>query len=148
VQVVPDLGQVPELDPEVVTRGLETVVAFLQGDRVERDQQGPLSGDPGDQPPAAVSAGWAVLAGGGEGKSWWWGAAGPAGRIVAAGRLGSGASCGAGVVGGFGPGAAVAGGVSLLVGDGHAPRRLRVGGGRAGQVPGQGRVIQSRSKYT
>ena len=89
MQVVPDLGQVPELDPEVVTRGLETVVAFLQGDRVERDQQGPLSGDPGDQPPAAVSAGWAVLAGGGEGKSWRWGAPGPAGRVMVTGQVGA-----------------------------------------------------------
>jgi hypothetical protein len=40
----------------------------------------------------------------------------------------------------LGPGAAVADGVPVLVGHGHAPRGLRVLGGRRGQVAGQGGV--------
>jgi len=39
-------------------------------------------------------------------------------------------------------------GVPLLVGHGDAPRRLGVAVGGADQVAGQGRVIQSWSKYT
>src|ERR1035438_8763233 len=129
--------------------GLIAVVAFLNGDRVERDHQGPLAGDPGSKSPGAISSGWAGLAAAGEGEARRWGAAGPAGRIVTGrivtgrvmvtGRPGSHAVCGPGVVLGFGAGAAVAGGVSLLVGDGNAPGGLGIGGGRAGQVPGQRR---------
>jgi hypothetical protein len=37
----------------------------------------------------------------------------------------------------FGPGAAVADGVALGVGDRHAPGRPGVAGGRGGQLPGQ-----------
>ena len=36
---VPDLGQVPELDPRVMTLALEPVIARVEGDRVERDHQ-------------------------------------------------------------------------------------------------------------
>ncbi len=67
---VPDLGEVPELDPGVVALGRKAVVAVLGGDRVERDGQVGLSAGPGAQCPGAVSAGWAVLAGGGEGEPW------------------------------------------------------------------------------
>jgi hypothetical protein len=65
---MPDLGQVPQLDPGVVAGGLEPVVAGVQGDRVDRDEQGQLAGDAGGQPPGAVSARRAGLAGGGEGE--------------------------------------------------------------------------------
>jgi hypothetical protein len=44
---VPDLGQVPELDPRVMTAGLEPVITGVLGDRVQRDDQVRLSGDPG-----------------------------------------------------------------------------------------------------
>ena len=44
------------------------------------------------------------------------------------------------MVPGHEPGAAVPDGVSFLVGDGQAPDRRGVGGGGAGQVPGQPRV--------
>ena len=36
---VPDLGQVPELDPGVVAVGFVAVVAGVGGDRVDRDDQ-------------------------------------------------------------------------------------------------------------
>src|ERR1019366_698728 len=49
----------------------------------------PVPRYPGSEPPAAVSAGWAVLAGGGEGKSWRWGAPGPAGRVMVTGQVGA-----------------------------------------------------------
>ena len=128
---VPDLGQVPELDPGIVASGLEPVVAVLGGDRVQGDDQvGPVSG--GGQPPGAVAAGRAVRPGGGEREPGPVPVPGPAG----AGRSWSGAFR----VLGFGPGAAVPDGVAVLVGHGHAPGRLRVAGGRVGQVAGQGGV--------
>src|SRR5690349_5356594 len=127
---VPDLGQVPEPGPGIVTLGLESVVARVGGDRVERhDQVGPGAG--GAQPPGAISAaGRPVPAGRGEGEpgSCW--------------RAGSGALP---VTLGFGSGAAVGNGVSLVVGDGQAPRGLRVGCGGGGQVPGQPRVDRAEA---
>jgi hypothetical protein len=94
---VPDLGQVPELDPGIMTPGLVPVVAVLGGDGVEGDDQvRPVSG--GAQLPGAVAAGRPGLAGGGEGEPgparWCW--------------SGPGA-----VAGGSGPGAAVPDGVPL-----------------------------------
>jgi hypothetical protein len=59
---------------------------------------------------------------------------------VLTGRAGFVPSGGVGAALGFGSGAAVADGVSLLIGDGHAPGRLEILGGRAGQVTGQGGV--------
>src|SRR5690349_808356 len=108
---VPDLGQVPEPGPGIVTLGLESVVARVGGDRVDRDDQvGPGSG--GAQPPGAISAaGRPVPAGGGEGEP----------------RRAGPSACA--VVPGFGSGAAVGDGVSLVVGDGQAPRGPGVGCG-------------------
>ena len=45
---VPDPGQVPERDPRIMTPGLEAVVARVEGDRVERDQQVRPPGTPVD----------------------------------------------------------------------------------------------------
>jgi hypothetical protein len=80
---VPDLREVPELGPRVVGGDLVPVVAVLQSDRVQRDDQGPLPWDPGGEPPGAVAAGWPGLARGSEGKSPARGAPGLAGRVVA-----------------------------------------------------------------
>jgi len=149
---VPDLGQVPQLDPRVMTAGLEPVVARVQGDRVQGDQQVPLAGQAGGQPPGPVPAGRPVLAGAGEGEPWRVAVAGPAGRIVVTGRGGSAGRGGfvppGGVqaVAGFGSGAAVADGVAVLVGDGEAVRSGGVGGGGAGQVPGQGGVARGGTR--
>jgi len=142
---VPDLGQVPQLDPRVVTAGLEAVVAGVEGDRVEGEEQVRLAGLAGGQPPGAVSAGWAVVAGGGEGESWRWAAVGSAGRVMVAGRDGSVSLGGAFAVLGCGPGAAVAYRVSLLVGDGYAVSGLGVGGGSVDQLSGQGRVDRAQA---
>src|SRR6266704_3184462 len=123
---VPDLGQMPQPAPGVMTPGLEPVIAVLRGDRIEADQQ--VRPAPGDaQPPGPLSGG---------------GCEREPGPVPGAG---SGAFP---VALGFGPGAAVADGVSLPVGHRHAPRRRRVAGGRGGQVAGQPGVTQSRSKYT
>jgi hypothetical protein len=35
---MPDLAQVPELDPGIVALGLEPVITLIGGDRVEGDQ--------------------------------------------------------------------------------------------------------------
>ena len=43
---VPDLGQVAELDAGIMPPGLITVVTLIDGDRVEHDQQVPLSAGP------------------------------------------------------------------------------------------------------
>jgi translation initiation factor IF-2 len=93
------------------------------------DQEVPLSAGPGVQPPGAVPAGRPALVRGGDGEprpgprpGW------PAFLPVPAAALG------------FGPGAAVADRVALLVGHGDAPGGCRVAGGGAGQVPGQGGV--------
>ena len=56
---VPDLGQVPQLDPGVVAAGLVTVIAGVGGNRVDRDDQ-VRPGSGGAQPPGAVPAGPAV----------------------------------------------------------------------------------------
>ena len=85
---VPDLGQVPELDAGVVALGLVPVVAVAGGDRVERDEQISLSAGPGAQPPGAVSARRAVLAGSREGEPRLCSVAGPAGRIRSTRRVG------------------------------------------------------------
>ena len=123
---VPDLGQVPEPGPGVVTFGLESVVAGVGGDRVQGDDQaGPGSG--GAQPPGAIAAGRPVPAGRGEAEPR---------------RSGAGAFA---VALGSGPGAAVPDGVSLVVGDGQAPRGLRVAGGGGGQVAGQPRVDRAQA---
>ena len=64
---VPDLGQVPQLDPGIVAAGLVPVVAGLGGQGVEGDDQvRPVPG--GAQPPGAVAAGRPVPAGRGEGE--------------------------------------------------------------------------------
>src|SRR6185437_7418922 len=125
---MPDPGQVPELDPGIMALGLEPVIALLRGDRVESDQQvRAASGDA--KSPGAIPARRARLPDSGEGEprpipgpAWW--------------RR----SCPFPVAFGFWPGAAVADGVSLLVGHGDAPRGLRVGCGSVRQVPGQPRV--------
>src|SRR5689334_20097977 len=124
---VPDLGQVPEPGPGVVAFGLVPVVARVGGDRVDRDDQ-VRSGSGGAQPPGVISApGWAVPAGRGEGEPR---------------RAGSGALA---VVPGFGAGAAVPDGVSLVVGDGEAPGCLGVGCGGGGQVAGQPGVDRAQA---
>ena len=84
---VPDLGQVPEHGPRVMTAGLEPVVACLQGDRVQRDQQVPLAGQAGGQPPGTVPAGRPVLTGRGEREPRRWAAGGSAGRVMITGRI-------------------------------------------------------------
>src|SRR6202035_2718732 len=100
---------------------LEIVVAVLGGEGVDGDEQ--VRAGPGDpQDPGAVAAGWPVAAGGGGRVSPC--VPFPVGGVVA-------------VVVGWWPDAAVAGGVTLLVGEGHAPAGFRVGGGGAGQVAGE-----------
>src|SRR6185312_14468438 len=121
---VPDLGQVLQPDPGIVTAGLVPVVAGigvqgLQGD----DQVRPAAG--GAQPPGAVPSGRSVPAGRGEREPGF------------SRRSGAGALL---VVPGFGAGAAVPDGVAVRVGQGHAPGCLRVARRGGGQVPGQPRV--------
>jgi hypothetical protein len=129
---VPDLGQVPQHDPRIMAPGLVPVVTILAGQRLDLDQQVPLPGDPGAEPPCPVSSRRTRTVGGGEGERWPAGRVGPARRVrfvpltTAVGRCG--------------PGAAVPDGVPLAVGDGHAPGRARVAGRGRGQVPGQVRV--------
>ena len=53
---VADLGEVAELDPGVVALGLIAVITLIGGDRVEGDQQVPLPGGSGREPPAAGSS--------------------------------------------------------------------------------------------
>ena len=73
---VPDLGQVPQPDPGVVAPGLVPVLAVPGVQGVDRDDQvRPASRDA--QPPGAVSAGRAVPAGRGEGRT----RSRPAGRV-------------------------------------------------------------------
>src|SRR5580765_2058222 len=62
---VPDLGQVPELDPGIVAAGFVAAVARVGGDRVQVDDQ-VRPGSGGAQPPAAVPIGRAAPASGGE----------------------------------------------------------------------------------
>src|SRR5947209_17453941 len=62
---VPDPGQVPELDPGIMSAGLGLVVAVLRGEGVDGDDQvRAVAGDPQD--PGPVAAGWPVTAGGDE----------------------------------------------------------------------------------
>ena len=123
---VPDLAQVAELDPGIVASGLEAVVAVAGGDRLECDQEIPLSAGTGPEPPGSVPAGRAVLAGGREGEPW---------------------AVPVPVVFGFGPGAAVPDSMPVLVGDGHAPGRLGILGGGAGQLAGEGGVDEANSVH-
>jgi hypothetical protein len=168
---VPDLGQVPEHDARIVAAGLMAVVALAGGDRLDPDQQVRLAGQPGGQPPGAIPAGRSRLVIASEREPWapavcWLpgrgpvpvpgsagtggpiGVAGPTGRVMHArgGRFAPLRRVVA-LVFGFGPGAAVADGVPVLVGDGDAPGGAG-GAGGGGQVAGQRRVSRSRSKYT
>ena len=122
---MPDLGQVPQLDPGIVAAGLVPVVAILGAERVEGDPQvRPVSG--GAQPPGTVPARRPVLIRGGEREP-----RRPL-TLLAPGFFHA--------TPGPGTGASVPDGVSLPIGDRHAPGCLRVAGGRAGQVTGQPRV--------
>jgi hypothetical protein len=106
---VPDLGEMPQLDARVMTGSLIPRVTGLGSDRVEHDQQVSLSGETCGKTPGAVSAGRPGLVRRGESES------GPAGMAGLARRP---------VVSGFGSGAAVADGVSMLIGNRYAPGRL------------------------
>ncbi len=125
---VPDLGQVPQLDPGIMALGLEPVIALLRGDRIEGDQQvRAASGEA--KSPGAIPARRAGLPGSGEGEP----------RPVP-GPAGWRRSRPFPVALGFGPGAAMADGMSQLVGHGDAPCGFRVGCGSVRQIPGQPRV--------
>src|SRR6185369_11718682 len=52
---VPDLGQMPQPAPGIMTPGLEPVIAVLRGDRIEADQQ--VRPAPGDAQPPSPSSG-------------------------------------------------------------------------------------------
>src|SRR5271154_606818 len=150
---VPDPGQVPQHDPRVVAGRLEPVIAVPGGDRVHGDELVRLPGSAGGQPPGPVPAGRAMLAGGGAreprparvaGRARGTGRIVAGGRIVAAGGIvaagrawcaARGGTCRAGP--GFWPGAAVADGVAVLVGDRYAPGGPGVAGGGPDQVAGR-----------
>jgi len=107
---VPDLGQVPQLDPGVMPGGLPPVVAVPGGDRLDVHDQAALPGYPGGQPPAAIAARWSGLGGRGEGEPGRAGAGRVAGRIRATRRAWPARpAAGAGAVAAlrFGPGAAL-----------------------------------------
>ena len=132
---VPDLGQVPEQDPGIVTLGLVPVIAGPGGDGLQGDEQVPLPGSPGGERPGAVSAGRAGLVRRGEGERR------RAGRIRAV--FGAWFMTFRGVcpaAGGGGAGAAMADSVPVLVGHGHAPGGPGGAGRRGGQVTGQIRI--------
>ena len=119
----------PELYSRIVAPGFVPVPAVVGGEGVDRhDQAGPAARDP--QPPGAVPARRAVPAGRGEGEP-----------VPARRRAGPGA---VGAALGFGPGAAVADGVSLPVGHRHAPGRPRVPRGGGHEVAGQPRVDRAQ----
>jgi hypothetical protein len=132
---VADLRQVPQHHPRIMTLGLMPVVAVVDGDRAEGDDQLTPPGCPGGQPPRAEPAGWAAIVCAGEREPRSVGAAwgiGPARRpecLAAAVR----------------PRAAVPDGDSALFGDGHAPGGPRAGCGGAGQVAGQPGVDRANS---
>src|SRR5580658_1211171 len=131
---VPDLRQVPQLDTRIMPRGLKPVLTRIDRDRIDLDNQIRLPGHARAEPPGPVPAGRPVAAGGSEGEPGGIPAR-PAGRVRGIPFLpGTGAL---GVVLGFGPGAAVADRVAILVGHGQAPGRLGIRRRRAGQVPGQ-----------
>ena len=117
---VPDLGQVPEHDPGIMTPGLPPVITLSGRQRPDLDQHLPL---PGGEPPRPVPAGRSGVIGGGEGEPW------AARRIVPVWFASS-----------RGPGAAVPDRMPVLVGNRHAPGRAGVTGRSRGQVPGQVRV--------
>ena len=125
---VPDLGQVPEPGAGVVAPGLVSVVARIGAEGVEGDEQvRPRS--PAAKPPGAVPSGRAAEIRRGEGDRRSVPLPGFPVFIAAPG-----------VFLGFGPRAAVADGVAVLVGDRDAPGGLRVLCGRGGQVAGQAGV--------
>src|SRR5580692_7480432 len=62
---VPDLGQVPEHHPGIMTLSLPPVIAVPGRQRADLDQHVLL---PGGEPPGAVPAGRAVVIGGGKGE--------------------------------------------------------------------------------
>src|SRR5271165_148721 len=138
---MPDLRKVPELDPGIVAPGLKAVITFAGGDWVERDQEVPLSADPGPQPPGPVPARRALLAGGREGEPWPVPGSDSRRRIGAVPRPGLPMFLPVPLlVLGFRPSATVADGVPVLVGHGYAERGPGVLGGGAGQVAGDPRV--------
>src|SRR4029077_9107573 len=104
---VPDLGQVPQHPPGIMARGLPPVIALPGGQRPDLDQQVPLPGNSGGEPPGPVAAWWAGRIDSGEGKP------GPAGRIRSAGFVPFSAAGG-----GCGPGAAVPDRAPALAGPG------------------------------
>ena len=127
---VPDLGQVPELDPGIMTLasnrwshgsvviGSTVMIRSGPGPGV-RSRQVPY-------PPGGLSRPAGVK----ENPSSPGGGPGPARLRVALG---------------FGAGAAVGDGVPLAVGDRQAPGGLRIGRGGGGQVPGQPRVHRAEA---
>ena len=128
---VPDLGQVPELDPGIMALGLEPMIALPVSIGSRADQQvRTASGDA--QSPGAYLPRAGPDSGEGESRPV------PAPPVAQVRPVS--------VALGFGPGTAVADGVSLLVGHRHAPRRRRVGGGsgRPGRGPATGRSARSR----
>ena len=86
---------------------------------------------PSAEPPGAIPTRWSGVISAGEAEGW------PSGRVRAARRNGLVLYGGACVPGGCGPGAAVADGVALAVGDGDAPGGPGRPGRCRGQVPGQ-----------
>lgn len=168
---VPDLGQVPQQDARIMTCRLMPVVTFVSGNRPDRNHQVGLSRISHGQPPSAVPAGRSGPIGRGGREPWFawvWhqpcrqrrpvpvsgegdsaGAGGSTGWIMISGRPrlllfhhpGPPAA-------GFGPGASTSNGVSLRIRHGKAPGGPRVPGSGAGQVAGQPRVSQYKSKYT
>ena len=130
---VPDLGQVPEQDPGIVTLGLMPVVTVPGGDRLEGDEQVPLSLSSGGEPPDTVPAWWPGLVRRGEAerrvaRRW-------IRPICDVGFMAFRGVCPA--AGGCGAGAAMADSVAVLVGHGHAPGGPGGAGRRGGQIAGQ-----------
>jgi hypothetical protein len=72
---VPDLGQVPQHHPGIMAVRLVPVVAAFTGDRPDLQEPVGLPGDPGSEPPGAVSSRRPGLTGEGEGERC------PAGRV-------------------------------------------------------------------
>jgi len=125
---VPDLRQMPEHDPGIVAVCLMPVVAAVGGDRLDLEEQVPLPGHPGGEPPGPVSSGRAGLISWSEGERW------PAGRV---GSIWCAVFVPFDRPGGGGPGAAVADGVPLAVGHRQTPGRPGAAGGSTSQVAGE-----------
>jgi len=102
-----------------------------------RGKQIRLAGDPGGESPGAVAARRARLIGGREGEP------GPAGQVRPTRRIRFVPFRG----GGCRPGAALADGVALAVGDGQAPGGAGVAGRGGGQVAGQVGVDGANPSY-